>query len=115
MRADAVALDATIDAGGVLDAMTDAPLPIATCTSTVALSPVGGSGNATWTCPGTQLASWHLKIESRDGVLFNQLNGSPCPGGSALVSFTYRTSFTPLISINRLVLADGTSIPCVAP
>lgn len=123
--ADTAAIDAMPDAGGipdagsdaavVPDAMMDAALPAATCTSTVTLSRAGGSGSAAWTCPGTQLASWHLKIESRDGVLFNQLNGTPCPGGSAFISFTYNTSFTPLISINRLELADGTSVPCVAP
>jgi hypothetical protein len=118
--ADTSAIDAPLDASGIPDAGNDAAavpdaMPTATCTSTVTLSRAGGSGSATWTCPGTQLASWHLKIESRDGVLFNQLNGTPCPGGSAFISFTYNTSFTPLISINRLELADGTSVPCVAP
>jgi hypothetical protein len=112
---DAGLSDATIDAGGSSDTGIDAAAPTATCISTVMLSRAGGTGSATWTCPGTQLASWHLKIESRDGVLVNQLNGSPCPGGSADISFAYRTAFDPLISVNRLELTDGTSVLCSMP
>lgn len=114
-RPDAVLSDAAVDAGGFSDASADAVAPTATCASTVTLSNVGGSGSATWTCAGTQLASWHLKIESRDGVLVNQLNGSPCPGGSAAITFAYRTTFAPLISVNRLELADGSFVLCSLP
>jgi hypothetical protein len=112
---DAGLPDATVDAGDFLDAAADAVAPTATCTSTVTLSRTGGTGRATWTCSGTQLASWHLKVESRDGVLVNQLNGTPCPGGSAAITFAYRTAFEPLVSVNRLELADGTSVLCSMP
>lgn len=111
---DALTVDAMLLPDASTDASTDA-LISAACSSTVALSNVGGNGVATWACPGTQLASWHLRIENRDGALFDQLNGAQCPGGSAFISFTYKASFMPLISINRLELADGTTVPCVLP
>ena len=114
-RPDAVLYDAAIDTVDFPDASADAVAPTATCASTVTLSNVGGSGSATWTCSGTQLASWHLKVESRDGVLVNQLNGTPCPGGSAAITFAYRTAFDPLVSVNRLELADGTFVLCGMP
>lgn len=112
--ADAAPLmDAMADA--VPDVAADAALSKATCVAMVTLGSTGGNGSATWTCPGTQLASWHLKVESRDGVLTDQLNGAPCPGGGAAISFGYKTSFGPIISLNRLELADGTFVPCSAP